>query len=65
VAGPPAAGAYRERPSKPTSFRKSYERRELPVALLHDTRGQQIAWKLKAGYSEGIVLCHEVKDETQ
>lgn len=46
MAGPPAAGAYRERPSKPTSFRKSYERRELPVALLHDTRGQQIAWKV-------------------
>lgn len=46
VVGPPAAGAYRERPSKPTSFRKSYERRELPVALLHDTRGQQIAWKV-------------------
>lgn len=46
VAGPPAAGAYRERPSKPTNFRKSYERRELPVALLHDTRGQQLAWKV-------------------
>ncbi|TWW71981.1 Parkin coregulated gene protein [Takifugu flavidus] len=45
VVGPPAAGAYRERPSGPTSFRKSYERRELPVALLHDTKGQQIAWK--------------------
>lgn len=47
VVGPPAAGAYRERPSKPTSFRKSYERRELPVALLHDTKGQQIAWKVR------------------
>lgn len=46
VVGPPAAGAYRERPSRPTSFRKSYERRELPVALLHDTKGQQIAWKV-------------------
>lgn len=47
VVGPPAAGAHRERPSKPTSFRKSYERRELPVALLHDTKGQQIAWKVR------------------
>lgn len=47
VAGPPAAGAYRERPSRPTSFRRSYERRELPVALLHDTKGQQIAWKVR------------------
>lgn len=46
VVGPPAAGAYRERPSKPSSFRRSYERRELPVALLHDTKGQQIAWKV-------------------
>lgn len=46
VLGPPAAGAYRQRPARPTSFRKSYERRELPVALLHDTKGQQIAWKV-------------------
>lgn len=46
VLGPPVAGAYRERPSNPTTFRKFYERRELPVALLHDTKGQQIAWKV-------------------
>lgn len=46
VLGPPVAGAYRERPSNPTTFRKFYERRELPVALLHDTKGQQIVWKV-------------------
>ncbi|CAB1444184.1 unnamed protein product [Pleuronectes platessa] len=30
VEGPPAAGAFRERPSKPTTFRKFYERGEFP-----------------------------------
>uniref|UniRef100_H3C983 PARK2 co-regulated n=1 Tax=Tetraodon nigroviridis TaxID=99883 RepID=H3C983_TETNG len=67
VAGPPAAGAYRERPSKPTSFRKSYERRELPVALLHDTRGQQIAWKVeidKLDYHHFLPLFFDGLSET-
>ncbi|TNN44159.1 Parkin coregulated gene protein [Liparis tanakae] len=45
VAGPPAAGAFRERPSKPTTFRKFYERREFPMALEYDTKGNHIVWK--------------------
>lgn len=46
VEGPPAAGAFRERPSKPTTFRKFYERGEFPMALMHDTKGNRIAWKV-------------------
>ena len=46
VVGPPAAGAFRERPSKPTTFRKFYERGEFPMALEHDTKGNRIAWKV-------------------
>ncbi|TNM95323.1 hypothetical protein fugu_016406 [Takifugu bimaculatus] len=67
VVGPPAAGAYRERPSGPTSFRKSYERRELPVALLHDTKGQQIAWKVeidKLDYHHFLPLFFDGLSET-
>lgn len=45
---PPLAGAFRERPSKPTTFRKFYERREFPIALSHDTKGHRIAWKVGA-----------------
>ncbi|KAK1894054.1 Parkin coregulated protein, partial [Dissostichus eleginoides] len=45
VVGPPAAGAFRERPPKPTTFRKFYERGEFPMALEHDTKGNRIAWK--------------------
>ncbi|XP_027131023.1 parkin coregulated gene protein isoform X1 [Larimichthys crocea] len=45
VVGPPAAGAFRERPSKPTTFRKFYERGEFPMALEHDAKGNRIAWK--------------------
>lgn len=48
VVGPPAAGAFRERPSKPTIFRKFYERGEFPMALEHDTKGNRIAWKVGA-----------------
>ncbi|XP_069392226.1 parkin coregulated gene protein isoform X2 [Paralichthys olivaceus] len=47
VVGPPAAGAFRERPSKPTTFRKFYERGEFPMALEHDAKGNHIAWKVE------------------
>ena len=44
--GPSAAGAFVMRPSGPTSFRKFYERGDLPIALEHDTKGNKIAWKV-------------------
>uniref|UniRef100_A0A667ZFJ8 PARK2 co-regulated n=1 Tax=Myripristis murdjan TaxID=586833 RepID=A0A667ZFJ8_9TELE len=47
VVGPPAAGAFRERPAKPTTFRKLYERGEFPMALEHNTTGNRIAWKVE------------------
>ncbi|XP_015203880.1 parkin coregulated gene protein isoform X1 [Lepisosteus oculatus] len=47
VVGPPAAGAFRERPAKPTAFRKFYERGDFPIALEHDTKGNRIAWKVE------------------
>ncbi|XP_041669276.1 parkin coregulated gene protein [Cheilinus undulatus] len=45
VVGPPPAGAFRERPSKPTTFRKYYERGEFPIALEHYNKGNKIKWK--------------------
>ncbi|KAI4804661.1 hypothetical protein KUCAC02_026280, partial [Chaenocephalus aceratus] len=45
VVGPPAAGAFRERPPKSTTFRTFYERGEFPMALQHDAKGNYIAWK--------------------
>ncbi|XP_028914236.1 parkin coregulated gene protein isoform X1 [Ornithorhynchus anatinus] len=47
VKGPPAAGAFRERPTKPTAFRKFYERGDFPIALEHDSKGNKIAWKVE------------------
>ncbi|CAL9691666.1 unnamed protein product [Knipowitschia caucasica] len=47
VIGPPVAGTFRERPSKPTLFRKFYERGEFPMTLKHDTKGNRIAWKVE------------------
>uniref|UniRef100_UPI003AAE9A0E parkin coregulated gene protein n=1 Tax=Centroberyx gerrardi TaxID=166262 RepID=UPI003AAE9A0E len=47
VVGPPAAGAFRERPAKPTGFRKFYERGEFPMALEHNATGNRIAWKVE------------------
>ncbi|XP_029449993.1 parkin coregulated gene protein isoform X3 [Rhinatrema bivittatum] len=47
VRGPPAAGAFKERPTKPTAFRKFYERGDFPIALEHDSRGNKIAWKVE------------------
>ncbi|XP_077611281.1 parkin coregulated gene protein isoform X4 [Crocuta crocuta] len=47
VRGPPAAGAFKERPTKPTVFRKFYERGDFPIALEHDSKGNKIAWKVE------------------
>ncbi|XP_045861550.1 parkin coregulated gene protein isoform X3 [Meles meles] len=47
VRGPPAAGAFKERPTKPTAFRKFYERGDFPIALEHDSKGNKIAWKVE------------------
>ncbi|XP_070275265.1 parkin coregulated gene protein isoform X2 [Myotis yumanensis] len=47
VKGPPTAGAFKERPTKPTAFRKFYERGDFPIALEHDTKGNKIAWKVE------------------
>ncbi len=42
---PPLTGAFKQRRSGPTNFRKFYERGDFPVVLEHDTRGNKIAWK--------------------
>merc|ERR1712183_810786 len=47
VIAPPTAGAFKERQSKPTAFRKFYERGDFPIALEHDTKGNRIAWKVE------------------
>lgn len=51
VRGPPVAGAFKERPAKPTTFRKCYERGDFPIALEHDSKGNKIAWKVSPGHS--------------
>ena len=45
-AGPASAGAFQERPRKPTNFKKFYDRGDFPIALEHDTKGNKIAWKV-------------------
>lgn len=47
IGAPPSAGAFRERPTAPTNFRKFYERGDFPIALEHDTKGNKIAWKVE------------------
>lgn len=47
VASPEKAGAYKERPSKDTQFKKFYERGDFPIALENDKKGNKIAWKVE------------------
>jgi hypothetical protein len=47
VNAPPSAKATSIRNSKPTAFRKFYERGDFPIALEHDTKGNKIAWKVE------------------
>ncbi|KAK3537980.1 hypothetical protein QTP70_025728 [Hemibagrus guttatus] len=65
VVGPPAAGAFKERPAGPTSFRKFYERGDFPIALEHDTKGNRIAWKVDMdGRTQGFPAEHCPKHDT-
>ncbi|XP_031436672.1 parkin coregulated gene protein [Clupea harengus] len=67
VVGPRAAGAFRERPAKPTAFRKFYERGDFPIALEHDTKGNRIAWKVeieKLDYHHYLPLFYDGLCET-
>ncbi|XP_055512579.1 parkin coregulated gene protein [Leucoraja erinacea] len=47
IIGPPATGAFKQRPIKPTAFRKFYKRGDFPVAMEHDAKGNRIAWKVE------------------
>ncbi|XP_069008541.1 parkin coregulated gene protein isoform X1 [Embiotoca jacksoni] len=46
VVAPLSAGAFKERSPKPTTFRKCYQRGELPIALKHDYKGS-LSWKVE------------------
>lgn len=46
VAGPPRIGVFRPRPAPPTTFRKMYERGDVPVTLHHDHHGHTLRWKV-------------------
>eukprot|EP00051_Salpingoeca_urceolata_P027243 m.480591 g.480591 ORF g.480591 m.480591 type:complete len:219 (+) comp21897_c0_seq1:163-819(+) len=43
--GPPKAGAFKARATKPTQFRFFYERGDFPIALGQSARGNVITWK--------------------
>lgn len=63
----PCAGAFKERPSERTSFKKCYERGDFPIALEHDTKGNKIAWKVeieRLDYHHYLPLFFEGLSET-
>lgn len=46
VEGPPRCGAYKQRPLRPTVFRKYYRRGDFPISMETDSSGNKIAWKV-------------------
>ncbi|GLV34002.1 uncharacterized protein CBL_11115 [Carabus blaptoides fortunei] len=46
VARPPRCGAYKQRPLRPTMFRKYYRRGDFPISMETDSSGNKIAWKI-------------------
>ncbi|KAK8736156.1 hypothetical protein OTU49_004850, partial [Cherax quadricarinatus] len=44
VGRPPKLGVFRPRPAPPTTFRKMYERGDVPVTLHHDHHGHNLRW---------------------
>ncbi|RDD46859.1 Parkin coregulated gene protein-like protein [Trichoplax sp. H2] len=68
VKPPPISGAYKEKSSVPTKFRKYYERGDFPVSIEHDAKGNKIAWKVeieKLDYHHYLPLFFEGLCETQ
>ncbi|XP_064618086.1 parkin coregulated gene protein-like [Liolophura sinensis] len=68
VGPPPSAGAFKVKPSRPTAFRKFYERGDFPIALEHDTKGNKIAWKVeieKLDYHHYLPLLFDGLRETK
>nr|XP_040056476.1 parkin coregulated gene protein isoform X2 [Gasterosteus aculeatus aculeatus] len=64
---PPPAGAFHERPSKPTNFRKLYESRDIPIQMEYHPRGNTIRWKVefeKLDYHHYLPLFFEGLSET-
>nr|XP_045582115.1 parkin coregulated gene protein homolog [Procambarus clarkii] len=47
VGRPPRLGVFRPRPAPPTTFRKMYERGDVPVSLHHDHHGHTLRWKVE------------------
>ncbi|KAG7155069.1 parkin coregulated gene protein homolog [Homarus americanus] len=47
VSGPPKLGVFRPRPAPPTTFRRMYERGDVPVTLHHDHHGHNLRWKVE------------------
>ncbi|KAK7063099.1 hypothetical protein SK128_021239 [Halocaridina rubra] len=45
VMGPPKLRVFRPRPASPTTFRRMYERGDVPVSLHHDHHGHTLRWK--------------------
>ncbi|KAK2177354.1 hypothetical protein NP493_603g01023 [Ridgeia piscesae] len=47
-AGPPKAGAFRQRKNiPPTQFRTFYDRGDLPIAVDNDVRGSKLRWRVE------------------
>ncbi|XP_033126308.1 parkin coregulated gene protein homolog [Anneissia japonica] len=46
--GPPEAGAFRERRARSSNvFRMFYDRGDFPITLIHDSKGNKIAWNIE------------------
>ncbi|KAF2366312.1 Parkin co-regulated protein, partial [Trinorchestia longiramus] len=55
-------------PSPPTTFRRMYERGDIPVTLQHDHRGQSLRWKVDLGkldYQQYLPLFFDGLRETR
>lgn len=46
VEKPPHCGAYEQKPLKPSSFRKYYNRGDFPISMETDGSGHKLAWKV-------------------
>jgi len=48
IAGPPKAGAFARRTITASEFRRSYDRGDLPIQVLHSGTANRIQWKVEA-----------------
>ena len=56
VEKPPKIDVFAERPTRSLAFRRIYDRGDLPVVIVHESRLYRLGWKVSKGSSSSLLF---------